>query len=184
MSQSHGQQHSPVLPGQAGESCPLHSSHSEQPSCTPSLFLVFGLFTKRDPVQCSKFSLNSWFVKLLHKVGSDLCRTFLEGWLPPARCSGVVMSYLVSTTPILCFPEGDERFSHRLRRKRVRCKKLVYNNNLCYSAQYCLEIDLCSNIVGLKIHAWLECVISQGCSKKCGLGADLISASLMRVQNL
>lgn len=99
-------QHSPVLPlpsGQAGESC-THHIQSNQAALSQSLFLVFGLFTKRDSVQCRTFSLNSWFVKLLHKVGCGLHRTFLEGWLAPARYSGVAMRYL--NNPHFLFSRG------------------------------------------------------------------------------
>lgn len=71
-----------------------HHIQSNQAALSQSLFLVFGLFTKRDSVQCRRFSLNSWFVKLPHKVGCGLHGTFLEGWLPPARYPGVAMSYL------------------------------------------------------------------------------------------
>lgn len=96
----HGQQHSRVLPlssEQAGESSSQsepHHSQSNQAALSQSLFLVLGLFTKRGSVQRSKFSLNSWFVELLHKAGSGLRGTFLEGWLLPARYSGVVVIYL------------------------------------------------------------------------------------------
>lgn len=137
-----------VLP--PSSSCHLHQIQTNQVAPSQSLFLVFGLFTKRDSVQCSKSSINSWFVKFLHKAGSGLWEAVFREMAADSQVYWCGHELPVPATPTPCFPE-ELVWGSQIKGERVKCKRLV-NYNLCYSAQYNLETDLLSNIVEVKIH--------------------------------